>query len=145
MNKEVKIAIISVPNSFTDSQRQATFDAAYLAGLNCQLINDTTSAAIAYAYDKNLEGSQTVLIYDLGGYYLNVSIFKITNGIIEVISACSYPELGGQIFDCRMVEHLVTIIKNIRGEIIITNKIFQTLLVECEKAKRNLSNSLESI
>jgi len=146
LGKEVTGAVISVPNGFTDSQRQATIDAVFLAGFNNYLLlNETTAAAIAYAYDKKIENTINILVYDLGGYYLNLSIIKIRNGVVEVISARSYPELGGQIYDFRMAEYLLKKIENSSNQNISKSpKVIQTLLVECEKAKRNLSNSLES-
>jgi len=146
LSKEVTGAVLSVPNSFTDSQRQATIDAVNLAGIGSfHLINDSTAAAVAYAYDKNLEGIKNILIYDLGGYFLNLSIVRIRNGVVDVISSGSYPELGGQIFDFRMVEYLGDKIEKKFGKNVLTNKkIVQTLIAECEKTKRNLSNGLES-
>jgi len=146
IGSKIEKAVVSVPACFNDSQRQSTIDAAKIAGFkNIHLLNDTTAAAIAYAYEKNIEGEKRMMIFDLGGHYLNLSIVNIKNGIIEVQSAASYPNLGGQIFDYRMAEYLEDKIKNDSSVKYLQNmKAFQSLLVECEKAKKNLSNCLES-
>ena len=113
IGNKIEKAVVSVPASFNDSQRQSTIDAAKIAGFKkIHLLNDTTAAAIAYAYEKNIEGEKRMMIFDLGGHYLNLSIVNIKNGIIEVQSAASYPNLGGQIFDYRMAEYLENKIKN---------------------------------
>jgi molecular chaperone DnaK (HSP70) len=85
------------------------------------------------------------MIFDLGGHYLNLSIVNIENGIVEVQSAVSYPGLGGQTFDYQIADYFVNKIKKVSNKNFLQNmKAFQSLLVECEKTKKNLSNSLES-
>lgn len=146
IGNKIENAVVSVPASFNDSQRQSTIDAARIAGFkNISLLNDTTAAAIAYSYEKNLEGKKRIMVFDLGGHYLNLSVVKIENGDVEVQSAASFSELSGQIFDYRMAEYLEKKIKKDSNKDISKNiKAFQSLLVECEKAKKNLSNGLES-
>lgn len=144
LKTEVKDVVISVPTCFNDSQRQATIDAAHLAGLNVlSLINDTTAAAIAYAYDKDMDEKKCILTFDLGAYHLNLGIFTIENEEIQIKSAESYPGVGGQEFDLQMVSHIYSLLDKSKTKL-NSNKAFQTLLVECEKAKKNLSNGLES-
>jgi molecular chaperone DnaK (HSP70) len=146
IGNNVENAVISVPASFNDSQRQSTIDAAKIAGFKTiRLLNDTTAAAIAYVYDKNLESKKKIMVFDLGGHYLNLSIVNIENGVVEVQSAFSVPELGGQTFDFRMAQYLEKIIKEDSNKDISQNmKVYQSLLAECEIAKKNLSNGLES-
>ena len=98
LKTEVNNAVITVPSNFTDSQRKALLDSARIAGLNCMsLLNDTTASAIAYAYDKKIENRDNILIFDLGAYYLNmslVSIEKITeNGQISTVR-CAVDQNG---------------------------------------------------
>jgi len=141
LNKEVKDAVITVPASFNDSQRQALKDAAKIAGLNCiKLLNDTTAAAIAYSHDKNIDNKKNILIFDLGAYYLNLALVSIEYGVVNVKKSMSFPESGGTIFDRNMVQYLMEK-SNINY---LNSKAIQTLLVNCEKAKKNLSNGLET-
>jgi molecular chaperone DnaK (HSP70) len=146
IGNKIENAVVSVPASFNDSQRQSTIDAAKIAGFKTiRLLNDTTAAAIAYSYDKNLEDKKKIMVFDLGGHYLNLSIVNIENGVVEVQSAFSVPELGGQTFDFRMTQYLIKIIKEDSNKDISQNmKVYQSLLVECEIAKKNVSNGLES-
>jgi heat shock protein 1/8 len=146
IGNKIENAVISVPASFNDSQRQSTIDAAKIAGFKTiRLLNDTTAAAIAYSYDKSLEDKKKIMVFDLGGHFLNLSIVNIENGIVEVQSAFSVPELGGQTFDFRMAQYLEKKIKEDSNKDISQNmKAYQSLLVECEIAKKNLSNALES-
>ena len=140
LGHEVSQAVISVPASFTDSQRQAVKDSAKIAGLDVlRLINDTTAAAIAYAHDKYTEGKKCVFVFDLGGYYLNLGIISIENGVVEVKATKSHPEMGGQLMDYSMVQYLAR-----EKQASWNIKTVQSMLVECEKAKKTLSNGSEA-
>merc|ERR1719247_4114470 len=106
-NKSVSDAVITVPAYFNDGQRQATKDAASIAGLNAlRIINEPTAAAIAYGLDKK-EGAKSshILIYDMGGGTFDVSLLKIENGIFEVKATAGDTHLGGEDFDNRIVDH----------------------------------------
>lgn len=98
LGEPVTDAVITVPAYFTDSQRQATKDAGTIAGLNVQrIINELTSAALAYGIDK--EEPQVVMVYDLGGGTFDVSILDINGGVIEVLATSGNNHLGGDDFD----------------------------------------------
>lgn len=100
-------AVITVPAYFDDAQRQATKDAAKLAGLKVlRLINEPTAAAVAYGLDKKING--TFVIYDLGGGTMDVSILKLNKGIFEVLATAGDSALGGDDMDHAIVEHLLT-------------------------------------
>ena len=99
-------AVITVPAYFDDAQRQATKDAARLAGLNVlRLLNEPTAAAIAYGLDKGSEG--IFAIYDLGGGTFDISILKLTRGVFEVLSTNGDAALGGDDFDQRIYQWIV--------------------------------------
>ena len=107
MGKTVKDAVVTVPAYFSDSQRQATKDAAAIAGLNClRIINEPTAAAIAYGLDKNKDEDKNVLIFDLGGGTFDVSLLNIEGGIFEVKATAGDTHLGGEDFDARLLRHL---------------------------------------
>merc|ERR1719240_2196936 len=104
LGKDVKDAVITVPAYFNDAQRQATKDAAVIAGLNClRIINEPTAAAIAYGLEKKgaSAGEKNVLIFDLGGGTFDVSVLSIDDGIFEVKSTAGDTHLGGEDFDNR--------------------------------------------
>merc|ERR1719359_1631361 len=107
LGSSVEDAVITVPAYFNDSQRQATKDAASIAGLNAlRIINEPTAAAIAYGLDKKKDGKATnILIYDLGGGTFDVSLLKMEDGIFEVRATAGDTHLGGEDFDNRVVEH----------------------------------------
>ena len=97
-------AVITVPAYFDDAQRQATKDAAKLAGLNVlRLLNEPTAAAVAYGLDKHAEG--TFLIYDLGGGTFDVSILRLSRGVFEVLATAGDTHLGGDDFDSALAKH----------------------------------------
>merc|ERR1719506_2275393 len=106
---KVSDAVITVPAYFNDAQRQATKDAANIAGLNAlRIINEPTAAAIAYGLDKKNTGKSTnILIYDMGGGTFDVSLLKIEDGIFEVKATAGDTHLGGEDFDNRIVEHCI--------------------------------------
>ncbi len=103
----VSSAVISVPAYFNCAQRQATRDAGAIAGLNVlRLINEPSAAAIAYGLDKKTQGTRNVLVFDLGGGSLDVSLLTIEEGVFAVRATASDTSLGGEHFDQRLVKHL---------------------------------------
>lgn len=106
LGEEVTAAVITVPAYFDDAQRQATKDAAKLAGLEVlRLINEPTAAALAYGLDNQIEG--TYVIYDLGGGTFDVSILKLSKGVFEVIATAGNTQLGGDDFDRIIVDDVM--------------------------------------
>ncbi|CAI2309520.1 unnamed protein product [Caenorhabditis sp. 36 PRJEB53466] len=143
----VKDAVITVPAYFNDSQRQATKDAATIAGLNAiRIINEPTAAALAYGLDKGISEEKNVLIFDLGGGTFDVSILTIAEGsIFEVKSTAGDTHLGGEDFDQRMLQHFMTEFKRKTGKDISPNpRAIRRLRTACERAKRTLSSSTEA-
>lgn len=105
LGEEVNAAVITVPAYFNDLQRQATKDAGRVANLEVlRIINEPTSAALAYGYGKDLDA--TVVIYDLGGGTFDISVLEISNGVFDVLSTAGDTFLGGEDFDARIIEHL---------------------------------------
>ncbi|CAB3403441.1 unnamed protein product [Caenorhabditis bovis] len=147
LGRSVKDAVITVPAYFNDSQRQATKDAATIAGLNAiRIINEPTAAALAYGLDKNIKDERNVLIFDLGGGTFDVSILTIAEGsIFEVKSTAGDTHLGGEDFDQRMLQHMVAEFKRKTGKDISKNpRALRRLRTACERAKRTLSSSSEA-
>lgn len=143
----VKDAVITVPAFFNDSQRQATKDAGVIAGLNVlRIINEPTAAALAYGLGKNLKGEKNILIFDLGGGTLDVSILNIAEGsIFEVTSTAGDTHLGGEDFDNRLVHHCVTEFqRKFRKDLTGNTRAIGRLTTACERAKRTLSSGLEA-
>jgi len=148
LGHSVKDAVITVPAYFNDSQRQATKDAATIAGLNAiRIINEPTAAALAYGLDKNIQGERNVLIFDLGGGTFDVSILSISEGsLFEVRSTAGDTHLGGEDFDQRMVTHCTAEFKRKTGKDISHNmRAIRRLRTACERAKRTLSSSAEAV
>ncbi|KAH1164876.1 hypothetical protein KIL84_014071 [Mauremys mutica] len=146
LGKTVTNAVVTVPASFNDSQRQATKDAGTIAGLNVlRIINEPTAAAIAYALDKKVGAERNVLIFDLGGGTFNVSILAIEDGLFEVKSTAGDNHLGGEDFDNRMVNHFIAEFKRKHKKDITENKrAVSHLRTACEHAKRTLSSSTQA-
>ncbi len=133
-------AVITVPAYFSDSQRQATKDAGKIAGLNVlRIINEPTAAALSYGLDK--EGkTQKVIIYDLGGGTFDVSIMEIGDGVFEVLATHGNNMLGGDDFDKRVMDYLVSEFKQKEGVDLTNDKLaMQRLKEAAEKAKIELS------
>ncbi len=133
-------AVITCPAYFTDSQRQATKDAGKIAGLNVlRIINEPTAAALSYGLDK--EGkTQKVIIYDLGGGTFDVSIMEIGDGVFEVLATNGNNMLGGDDFDKRIMDYLVSEFKAKEGIDLSGDKLaMQRLKEAAEKAKIELS------
>ena len=144
LGEEVTDAVVTVPAYFNDSQRQATKDAGTIAGLNVlRIINEPTSAAIAYGLDHNKSGGRKiVLIFDCGGGTMDVSVLEIEDSIFEVKATSGNGRLGGEDFDTIMVEYFVEEFKKKHKKDLTSNKrSLRRLRTECEKAKRTLSSS----
>ncbi|KAL6123719.1 hypothetical protein ACLB2K_076238 [Fragaria x ananassa] len=143
LGSTVKNAVITGPANFNDSQHQATKDAGGIAGLNVmRIINERTAAAIAYGLDKKASGysRKNVMIFDLGGGTLNVSLFTITGGVFEVKATAGDTHLGGEDFDNRMVNYCAEQFKRKNNFDLGGNSIaLSRLRNACEKAKRRLS------
>jgi len=148
LGKDIKNAVVTVPAYFNDSQRQATKDAAVIAGLNCmRIINEPTAAAIAYGLDKKNDssGEKNVLIFDLGGGTFDVSLLTIEEGIFEVKATAGDTHLGGEDFDNRLVAHFITEFKRKHKKDITGNPRAQRRLrTACERAKRTLSTTAQT-
>ena len=142
LGETITQAVITVPAYFNDAQRQATKDAGTIAGLEVlRIINEPTAAALAYGLDKE-EGSkdQKIFVYDLGGGTFDVSILEIGDGVFEVLSTSGNTKLGGDDFDDRIVEHLVSEFKKSNGiDLSKDTAALQRLKDAAEKAKIELS------
>ncbi len=134
-------AVITVPAYFDDAQRTATKEAGSIAGLEVlRIINEPTAAALAYGLDKD-EKDQTVLVFDLGGGTFDVSVLEIGEGVFEVKSTSGNTKLGGDDWDDKIIEWLVTEFKNTEGVDLSTDKMaMQRLKEAAEKAKIELSS-----
>ncbi|CAA9438297.1 MAG: Chaperone protein DnaK [uncultured Rubrobacteraceae bacterium] len=141
LGEEVTEAVITVPAYFEDAQRQATKDAGRIAGLDVKrIINEPTAAALAYGLDKEQE--QTILVFDLGGGTFDVSILELGEGVFEVKATSGNNHLGGDDFDAKIVEWLVSEFKKAEGIDLSQDKMATQRLVEAaEKAKRELSST----
>ncbi len=145
LGETITDAVITVPAYFNDSQREATKEAGTIAGLNVlRIINEPTAAALAYSLDKG-EKEQTILVFDLGGGTFDVSLLEIGEGIVEVKSTSGDTHLGGDDWDQRLVDYLVTSFKNSNGIDLSKDKMaLQRLRESAEKAKIELSQQAET-
>ena len=141
LGETVSEAVITVPAYFNDAQRQATKDAGKIAGLDVKrIINEPTAAALAYGLDNETE--QKVMVYDLGGGTFDVSIIEIGDGVIEVLSTNGDTHLGGDDFDQKIIDWMVSEFKKAEGVDLSTDKMaLQRLKEAAEKAKKELSAS----
>ncbi|SCF93256.1 molecular chaperone DnaK [Streptomyces sp. Ncost-T10-10d] len=144
LGEDVTDAVITVPAYFNDSQRTATKEAGRIAGLNVlRIINEPTSAALAYGLDK--ENDQTILVFDLGGGTFDVSLLEIGEGLVEVKATNGDTHLGGDDWDQNVVDHLVKQFKNGYGVDLSKDKMaLQRLREAAEKAKIELSSATET-
>ncbi|GGO79248.1 molecular chaperone DnaK [Nocardioides deserti] len=144
LGEPVTDAVITVPAYFSDAQRQATKEAGEIAGLNVQrIVNEPTAAALAYGLDKG--DDQLILVFDLGGGTFDVSLLEIGEGVVEVKATSGDNHLGGDDWDARVVEWMVTKFKNANGVDLAADKIAKQRLQEAaEKAKIELSSSSET-
>src|SRR4249919_789703 len=144
LGETIADAVITVPAYFSDAQRQATKEAGTIAGLNVlRIINEPTSAALAYHLDKDTEA--TILVFDLGGGTFDVSLLEVGEGVVEVKATSGDNHLGGDDWDQRVVDWLVQDFKNGYGIDLSKDKMaLQRLREAAEKAKIELSQSMES-
>jgi molecular chaperone DnaK len=144
IGEPVTEAVITVPAYFTDAQRQATKDAGKIAGLDVKrIINEPTAAALSYGLDNEQE--QTIMVYDLGGGTFDVSIIEIGDGVIEVLATSGNNHLGGDDFDQRIINYLVSDFKAKEGIDLSADKMaMQRLKEAAEKAKKELSSATTS-
>jgi len=146
LGTSIKNAVVTVPAYFNNSQRLATMDAGVIAGLNVmRIINEPTAAAIAYGLEKATSvGEKNVLIFDLGGGTLDVSLVTIEEGIFQVMATAGDTHLGGEDFDSRMVNHFVEELKSTNNDITGDPGALRRLRTACERAKRTLSFTAET-
>ena len=139
LGETVTQAVITVPAYFTDAQRQATKDAGKIAGLDVKrIINEPTAAALSYGIDK--ETDQKVMVYDLGGGTFDVSIIEMGDGVQEVLATAGNNRLGGDDFDQRVIDWMVSSFKAETGIDLSSDKMaMQRLKEAAEKAKIELS------
>lgn len=142
LGEPVTEAVITVPAYFTDAQRQATKDAGTIAGLHVQrIINEPTSAALAYGIDK--EQAQKILVYDLGGGTFDVSVLDINDGVIEVLATAGNNRLGGDDFDKCVCDYILQEFKKAEGmDLSRDAAAMQRVREAAEKAKKELSSAL---
>src|SRR5690554_1830961 len=144
LGETVSEAVITVPAYFGDSQRQATKDAGKIAGLNVlRIINEPTAAALAYGMEK--DSDQVILVFDLGGGTFDVSILEIGDGVFEVKATHGNNKLGGDDFDERVMDYLVSEFKKETGIDLSKDKTaLQRLKEAAEKAKIELSSTVQT-
>ncbi len=145
LGEKVTKAVITVPAYFNDAQRQATKNAGKIAGLDVErIINEPTAAALAYGIDKQ-EKTHTVLVYDLGGGTFDVSILELGDGVFEVKSTAGNNHLGGDDFDQRVMDYLVSEFKKENGIDLSNDKMaMQRIKDAAEKAKKDLSGMMSA-
>ena len=141
LGEKVTEAVITVPAYFNDSQRQATKDAGKIAGLDVKrIINEPTAAALAYGLDNEKE--QKIMVYDLGGGTFDVSIIEIGEGVIEVLATNGNNRLGGDDFDQKITDYMLSEFKKNEGVDLSNDKMaLQRLKEAAEKAKKELSSA----
>ena len=150
LGKPVKNAVITVPAYFNDAQRQATKDAGAICGLNVlRIINEPTAAAIAYGLDQKHDGERHIIIYDVGGGTLDVTLLSIDDGIFEVKATSGDTHLGGEDFDRNLMHHFMDDFqrKNKKKGVSPLSgspKAMAKLKKECERVKRSLSSATQA-
>jgi molecular chaperone DnaK len=145
LGENVTDAVITVPAYFSDAERQATKEAGEIAGLNVlRIINEPTAAALAYGLDKG-DVEQTILVFDLGGGTFDVSLLEIGDGVVEVKATSGDNHLGGDDWDNKVVDWMVSNFKNAHGVDLSKDKMaMQRLREAAEKAKIELSSSMQT-
>ena len=144
LGEKVTEAVITCPAYFNDAQRQATKDAGKIAGLDVKrIINEPTAAALAYGLDN--ESEQKIMVYDLGGGTFDVSIIEIGDGVIEVLATAGNNHLGGDDFDQKIVDWMLSEFKSKEG-IDLSGDLMamQRLKVAAEQAKKELSSATQT-
>ena len=141
LGEKVTEAVITVPAYFNDAQRQATKDAGKIAGLDVKrIINEPTAAALAYGLDN--ESEQKIMVYDLGGGTFDVSIIEIGDGVIEVLATNGDTRLGGDDFDNKLTQYMLSEFKMKEGvDLSGDSMAMQRLREAAEKAKKELSSA----
>nr|ARW68744.1 Hsp70-type chaperone [Palisada sp.] len=144
LGQQVTKAVITVPAYFNDSQRQATKDAGQIAGLDVlRIINEPTAASLSYGLDK--KNNETILVFDLGGGTFDVSVLEVGDGVFEVLSTSGDTNLGGDDFDRKIVEWLVSEFQTDEGiDLSKDRQALQRLTEAAEKAKMELSSLLQT-
>ncbi|WP_208368814.1 molecular chaperone DnaK [Helicobacter pylori] len=145
LGESVTEAVITVPAYFNDSQRKATKEAGTIAGLNVlRIINEPTSAALAYGLDK--KESEKIMVYDLGGGTFDVTVLETGDNVVEVLATGGDAFLGGDDFDNRVIDFLAAEFKSETGGIEIKNDVMalQRLKEAAENAKKELSSAMET-
>jgi molecular chaperone DnaK len=145
LGETITDAVITVPAYFNDAQRQATKEAGEIAGLNVlRIVNEPTSAALAYGLDKG-EKDQTILVFDLGGGTFDVSLLEIGEGVVEVKATSGDNHLGGDDWDDRVVEWMVDQVRKTQGVDLAKDKIaMQRIREAAERAKIELSSATQT-
>jgi len=145
LGETITDAVITVPAYFNDAQRQATKEAGDIAGLNVlRIVNEPTSAALAYGLDKG-EKDQTILVFDLGGGTFDVSLLEIGEGVVEVKATSGDNHLGGDDWDDRVAEWLVEQVRKVQGVDLAKDKIaMQRIREAAERAKIELSSATQT-
>ena len=143
LGEKVTEAVITVPAYFNDAQRQATKDAGKIAGLDVKrIINEPTAAALAYGLDN--EGEQKIMVYDLGGGTFDVSVIEIGDGVIEVLATSGDNKLGGDDFDKKVMDYMVSDFKSKTGIDLSNDKMaMERVKAEAEDAKKKLSSATQ--
>jgi len=146
LGDKVEKAVITVPAYFNDAQRQATKDAGAIAGLEViRIINEPTAAALAYGLDKTKDKDQQVLVFDLGGGTLDVTIMNFGQGVFEVMSTSGDTQLGGTDMDNVLIDYIAVEFKNQNGIDLRNDKMaVQRIKEAAEKAKIELSSTMET-
>nr|YP_009395418.1 Hsp70-type chaperone [Polysiphonia infestans]ARW64398.1 Hsp70-type chaperone [Polysiphonia infestans] len=144
LGQTITKAVITVPAYFNDSQRQATKDAGQIAGLDVlRIINEPTAASLSYGLDK--KNNETILVFDLGGGTFDVSVLEVGDGVFEVLSTSGDTNLGGDDFDHKIVDWLVSEFRNDEGiDLSKDRQSLQRLTEAAEKAKMELSSLLQT-
>jgi molecular chaperone DnaK len=144
LGERVTKAVVTVPAYFNDAQRQATKDAGKIAGLDVlRIINEPTAAALAYGLDK--KGQEKILVWDLGGGTFDVSVLEVGDGVFEVLSTNGDTRLGGDDYDQRVVEYLVSEFRKDQGiDLSGDRQAMQRLTEAAEKAKIELSSVVQT-
>jgi molecular chaperone DnaK len=145
LGQPVEKAVITVPAYFNDSQRQATKDAGKIAGLDVlRIINEPTAASLAYGLDK--KNNETILVFDLGGGTFDVSLLEVGDGVFEVLSTSGDTHLGGDDFDRKIVDFLLSDFRKEHGiDLSKDPQALQRLTEAAEKAKVELSTLTETV
>lgn len=143
LGQEIKDAVITVPAYFNDTQRQATKDAGKIAGLNVlRIINEPTAAALAYGFGKDDGKERRLMVFDLGGGTLDISILEVSSNIVEVISTAGDNHLGGDLWDSEFTNYIESRFQDEYGlDISADPQIHARVLEACRDAKHSLSTA----